>query len=91
MPSGYAARADRALVFKIEAWDANCPQHIPQRFEAEDVARLLAERDARIAELEETLKALQARIVYARQHDPPWGPVAIPRDDRYRYGASGRV
>ncbi len=63
MPSGYAARADRALVFKIEAWDANCPQHIPQRFEAEDVARLLAERDARIAELEETLKALQARIV----------------------------
>ncbi len=61
MPPGYAARADRALLFEIEAWDANCPQHIPQRFEAEDVTRLLAERDARIAELESALQALQGR------------------------------
>lgn len=57
MPEGYRARPEQALVFTVEAWDANCPQHIPQRFEAEDVARALAERDARIAELERLLEA----------------------------------
>jgi len=55
MPAHYAARPEQVLVFSVAAWDANCPQHIPQRFEAEDVARALAERDARIAELEAQL------------------------------------
>lgn len=55
MPESYTARPEQVLLFKLEAWDANCPQHIPQRFEAEDVVRVLAERDARIAELEARL------------------------------------
>ena len=55
MPDGYAARPEQILLFDVEAWDANCPQHIPQRFEAGDVSRALAERDARIAELEALL------------------------------------
>lgn len=59
MPEGYAARPEQVLIFDIEAWDANCPQHIPQRFEAEDVAHALAQRDARIAELEAKLAAYQ--------------------------------
>jgi predicted pyridoxine 5'-phosphate oxidase superfamily flavin-nucleotide-binding protein len=57
MPEGYGAKPEQILLFDVEAWDANCPQHIPQRFEAEDVARALAERDARIAELETLLGA----------------------------------
>jgi uncharacterized protein len=52
---GYRARAQRAFVITVEAFDWNCPQHIPQRFEAEDVTQALAERDARIAELEAQL------------------------------------
>lgn len=32
--SDYKARPEQALIFKVRAWDANCPQHIPQRFEA---------------------------------------------------------
>jgi uncharacterized protein len=48
MPSAYRARPDQAIVFSIAAWDVNCPQHIPQRFEAAEVA----ERDGRIAALE---------------------------------------
>jgi len=57
MPVDYGARPEQILLFEVEAWDANCPQHIPQRFEAEDVSRALAERDARIAELEALLAA----------------------------------
>jgi predicted pyridoxine 5'-phosphate oxidase superfamily flavin-nucleotide-binding protein len=52
MPEGYEARPEQAIVFNVSAWDSNCPQHIPQRFEAADVARALAKRDERIAELE---------------------------------------
>ncbi len=58
-PAGYDARAERAVVIHISAWDANCPQHIPQRFAADDVAAALASRDRRIAELEERLRALE--------------------------------
>ena len=52
MPGGYKARPEQVILFTVAAWDANCPQHIPQRFEAADVAAALAARDKRIAELE---------------------------------------
>ena len=55
MPAGYKARPEQAVVFRIAAWDTNCPQHIPQKFDAADVAATLATRDARIAELEAEL------------------------------------
>jgi uncharacterized protein len=57
MPKGYKARPEQAILFTVTAWDANCPQHIPQRFDAADVAAALAARDARIAELEAALAA----------------------------------
>ena len=41
MPAGYKARAARAIVFTVDAWDMNCPQHIPQRFDAADVKAAL--------------------------------------------------
>jgi hypothetical protein len=49
MPQGYRARPEQVILFKIAAWDTNCPQHIPQKFDAADVAAALAARDARIA------------------------------------------
>jgi uncharacterized protein len=61
MPQGYKAKPEQAILFKIAAWDTNCPQHIPQRFEAADVAAALAVRDARIAELEAELAMLKGR------------------------------
>ncbi|MDB5580865.1 MAG: hypothetical protein JWR80_6041 [Bradyrhizobium sp.] len=60
MPRGYKARPEQVIVFKISAWDTNCPQHIPQKFDADDVAAALAARDGRIAELEAELAALKA-------------------------------
>src|ERR1700722_749019 len=59
MPKGYRARPEQAILFRISAWDTNCPQHIPQKFDAADVAAALASRDARIAELEAELAALK--------------------------------
>ena len=58
MPLGCKARPEQVILFTVTAWDANCPQHIPQRFEAADVARILAERDIRIAALEAELAAV---------------------------------
>jgi uncharacterized protein len=55
MPADYAARGEQVLLFHVSAWDLNCPQHIPQRLEAADVRRALAERDARIVTLEAAL------------------------------------
>jgi hypothetical protein len=60
MPADYKAKPERAFLIHVVAWDENCPQHIPQRFEATDVAEALASRDRRIAELETQLKALNA-------------------------------
>ena len=52
MPEGYAARPEQAIVFTVEAWDTNCHQHIPQKFDAADVAVTVHKLQARIAELE---------------------------------------
>lgn len=59
MPKGYRARPEQVVIFKIAAWDTNCPQHIPQKFDAADVAAALAQRDARISELEAELAKLR--------------------------------
>ena len=62
MPQGYRAKPEQVLLFSLEAWNGNCPQHIPQRFEAEDVARALEERNQRIAALEAELAMLKAAM-----------------------------
>jgi len=59
MPEGYKAKPEQVVLFTVTAWDTNCPQHIPQRFEAADVAAALAVRDRRIAALEEELATLR--------------------------------
>ena len=65
MPKGYRARPEQVILFKIAAWDTNCPQHIPQKFDAADVAAALAARDQRIAELEAQVAALKGQATVA--------------------------
>jgi len=36
----YDARPERAIVFHIEAWDSNCPQHITPRYTVEELTAL---------------------------------------------------
>jgi len=71
MPTDYKARPDQVIVFRLSAWDANCPQHIPQRFEAADVVALLAERDNRIAKLETENRELRESV--GKMTSPPAG------------------
>ena len=59
-PDGYKARAEQAIVVTVTAWDANCPQHIPQMLFAEDVAEAIAERDRHISALEVEIARLRA-------------------------------
>ncbi|EKS34176.1 MULTISPECIES: pyridoxamine 5'-phosphate oxidase family protein [Afipia] len=61
MPKDYKAKPEQAILFKITAWDSNCPQHIPMKFDAADVAAAIAERDARIAELEAEVARLKQK------------------------------
>jgi predicted pyridoxine 5'-phosphate oxidase superfamily flavin-nucleotide-binding protein len=62
MPKGYKARASQVILLNVDAWDANRPQHIPQRFEAAAVAAAIEERDQRIAALEAQLAKLRAAL-----------------------------
>src|SRR5258707_10611783 len=71
MPQGYKARPEQVILFKISAWDTNCPQHIPQKFDAADVAAALASRDARIAELDAELAALKGKAASAQSSTQP--------------------
>jgi predicted pyridoxine 5'-phosphate oxidase superfamily flavin-nucleotide-binding protein len=60
MPSDYKAKAEQVILFEVAAWDANCPQHIPQKFDAADVERALAALQARVDELEAENERLRA-------------------------------
>ena len=62
MPKGYRARPEQVILFKIAAWDTNCPQHIPQKFDAADVAQAMKEAGTRIAELEAEVAKLKAQV-----------------------------
>lgn len=52
MPENYGARPEQAILFTVDAWDVNCPQHIPQKLDAADVASAIDRLNKRIAELE---------------------------------------
>jgi predicted pyridoxine 5'-phosphate oxidase superfamily flavin-nucleotide-binding protein len=39
MQPSYRAAADQAIIFQVETWDANCPQHIPRRVDAAEGAQ----------------------------------------------------
>ena len=61
MPKGYRARPEQVILFRISAWDTNCPQHIPQKFDAADVQQAMHEAGTRIAELEAEVARLKAQ------------------------------
>ena len=61
MPAGYRARPEHAVLFTVEAWDVNCPQHIPLKRDAAEVEAELARLRERVAALEEENARLKGR------------------------------
>lgn len=52
--SSYKARPERVITFTVEAWDVNCPKHIPRRYTEEQVQMLKDEIKRLKEELRET-------------------------------------
>ena len=57
---GYRARPERAVVFSVDAWNPNCPQHIPAKYDEAVVSQAIQKLEARIVELETELAELKA-------------------------------
>jgi predicted pyridoxine 5'-phosphate oxidase superfamily flavin-nucleotide-binding protein len=55
----YKARPERAILFTLEAWDANCPQHIVPRYSEAEIAPAIDKLAQRIKELEEEVARLK--------------------------------
>jgi predicted pyridoxine 5'-phosphate oxidase superfamily flavin-nucleotide-binding protein len=53
------AKPQRAIVFTLEAWDSNCPQHIVPRYTEAEIAPAVDKLIARIKELEEEVARLK--------------------------------
>lgn len=56
----YRGKPERALVFTVEAWDVNCPQHILPRFTEDQMDPIIDGLKDRIATLEAENAALKA-------------------------------
>lgn len=59
MPEGYRAQGEQAIVFTVDVWDLNCPQHIPIKLPLAEVAPIVSDLRARVAELEAELARLR--------------------------------
>ncbi|MBE9180123.1 pyridoxamine 5'-phosphate oxidase family protein [Oculatella sp. LEGE 06141] len=55
----YPAEVEHVILFHIEAWNWNCPQHIPVRYTEAEVAAIAAPLHTRIAELEQLVAHLR--------------------------------
>ena len=75
----YKARPERAIVFTLEAWDINCPQHIQPRYTEAEIAPAVDRLAQRIKELEEEvarLKSTPRRAQYSPSRRACTSPVA---------------
>jgi predicted pyridoxine 5'-phosphate oxidase superfamily flavin-nucleotide-binding protein len=55
----YKARPERAIAFRLEAWDSNCRQHIVPRYSEAEIAPAIDKLAQRIKELEEEVARLK--------------------------------
>ncbi len=53
----YSGNVERAILFEIEAWDVNCPQHIHKRFSQNQVSLVIKQLEDRIKLLEQELSS----------------------------------
>ena len=56
---GYKAKVERAMIFHVEAFDWNCPQHITPRYTADEIKDMLAPLNEYISKLENEIAELK--------------------------------
>lgn len=57
----YRARIERVVVYHLEAFDWNCPQHITPRFTIDEIEHTTTPLRQRIAELEGKLETCECK------------------------------
>ena len=67
-PEDYKFRPERMMLFKIKAYDWNCPQHITPRFTLREIEEAMAPQKEYIAELEQQIVTLREELL---KRQPP--------------------
>lgn len=56
----YPGKVERVILFTLDAWDANCQQHIHERYSRRQIAPAIEKLQQRIADLESEVAALKS-------------------------------
>ena len=56
----YAGKVERSILFHVEAWDVNCPQHIHRRLPAAVVEPVIAALQKQISDLQDEIAKLKS-------------------------------
>ena len=58
----YKFRPERMMIFHVEAYDWNCPQHITPRYTVDEISSAMSPQRDYIAKLEAEIKTLKSRF-----------------------------
>lgn len=61
-PADYKFKPERMMIFEIQAYDWNCPQHITPRYTAEEIEEALLPQREYIKNLENKIKELESKL-----------------------------
>jgi len=61
-PKDYKFKPEWMMIFKIKAYDWNCPQHINPKYSIDEVKELLEPQQRYIASLEQQINELKAKL-----------------------------
>lgn len=61
-PEDYKFKSERMMIFNIEAFDWNCPQHITPRYTVEEIQEAFAGQQEHISKLEAEIKELKLKL-----------------------------
>lgn len=61
-PEDYKFKPERMMVFKIKAYDWNCPQHITPKFSIPEIEELVEPKNKYITKLEQEVKMLKEKL-----------------------------
>ncbi|KRB55541.1 pyridoxamine 5'-phosphate oxidase family protein [Flavobacterium sp. Root186] len=61
-PADYKFRPERMMIFEIQAYDWNCPQHITPRYTTEEIEQALLPQKKYISDLENKVKELELEL-----------------------------